>query len=176
MPAGYPSAMPSDTAAAPTYLSARDAAARCGVSERTVRRWIVKGRLVADRDGREFKINPEALAPFIAHAADIGQGAAALSDRAAAPLQQGAALSADMSVELVHLVDRLQRENLELGGRIGYLQSELQHATETIKALQAPSTAPGRSWRRDWRAMAAVACVALILTVLWLVMSIRPGL
>lgn len=159
--------MTTDTAAAPIYLSARDAAARCGVSERTVRRWIVKGRLAADRDGREFRISPDALNPFIGHAADNRHPAAAPTDLSAAPLQQGAALSADTSVELVRLVDRLQRENLELGGRIGYLQSELQHATATIKALQAPAAAPVRAWQQPWLPGAAVGAVALILAA-WL--------
>jgi excisionase family DNA binding protein len=128
--------------AAPAYLSARDAAARCGVSERTVRRWIVKGRLPADRDGREFRIACEALAPFLGHAADNGQGAAAESDMSAASPQQGAALSADVAAGLLHLVDRLQRENLELAGRLGFLQAELQQRDETIRALQAPREEP----------------------------------
>jgi excisionase family DNA binding protein len=124
--------------AASAYLSARDAAARCGVSERTVRRWIVKGRLPADRDGREFRITPEALAPFIGHAADNGQGAAAESDMAAAPQQQGAALSADVAAGLLHLVDRLQRENLELAGRVGYYQAETEQLRTRLAALEAP--------------------------------------
>jgi excisionase family DNA binding protein len=164
--------MTTDTAAAPTYLSARDAAARCGVSERTIRRWIVRSRLVADKDGREFRISPEALEPFIGHAADNGQAAAALEDVSAAPLQQGAALSVDTSVELVRLVDRLQRENLELGGRIGYLQSELQHATATIKALQAPAAAPIQTRRRWLHPGVTVGAVALILAALLLRVTI----
>jgi excisionase family DNA binding protein len=128
--------------AALAFLSARDAAARCGVSERTVRRWIVKGRLPADRDGREFRIASEALAPFIGHAADNGQDAAASSDMSAASPQHSAALSADVAAELLHLVDKLQQQNLELAGRVGYYQAENEQLRTTLKALQAPQPEP----------------------------------
>jgi hypothetical protein len=60
----------------------------------------------------------------------------------AASPQQGAALSADVAAGLLHLVDRLQRENLELAGRLGFLQAELQQRDETIRALQAPREEP----------------------------------
>jgi excisionase family DNA binding protein len=42
-------------------LSAREASARVGVSERTVRRWIAIGHLDATRRGRSFAIDLEAL-------------------------------------------------------------------------------------------------------------------
>ena len=41
-------------------------------------------------------------------------------------------------VELVALVDKLQQQNLDLAGRLGFLQSELQQRDEQLKALQAP--------------------------------------
>jgi excisionase family DNA binding protein len=46
------------------FVSARQAAELCGVSEKTVRRWIAAGRLKADKHGREFQISLADLAPF----------------------------------------------------------------------------------------------------------------
>lgn len=54
--------MPSDertSAAANRPLSARDAAARVGVAERTVRRWIGSGDLAAEKQGGRYLIRPE---------------------------------------------------------------------------------------------------------------------
>jgi excisionase family DNA binding protein len=48
-------------------LSAHEAAARCGVSERSVRRWIASGRLKADASGREFRISERDLEPSSGH-------------------------------------------------------------------------------------------------------------
>ncbi len=59
----------------------------------------------------------------------------------------------------------LEQERFELAGRLGYFQAELEHARETIKALQAPvpeppepapttiaepEPPPRRSWWRFW--------------------------
>ncbi len=41
-------------------------------------------------------------------------------------------------VQLVALVDRLQRENRDLAGQVGYLQACVQMHEETIRALTAP--------------------------------------
>jgi len=60
----------------------------------------------------------------------------------AASPQQSAALSADVAAGLLHLVDRLQRENLELAGRVGYYQVEVEQLRTTLKALQAPREEP----------------------------------
>jgi excisionase family DNA binding protein len=56
----------------------------------------------------------------------------------------------------------LERERFELAGRLGYFQAELEQARATIRALQAPASAPSesaimaaeaaprRSWWRFW--------------------------
>jgi excisionase family DNA binding protein len=56
----------------------------------------------------------------------------------------------------------LERERFELAGRLGYFQAELEQARATIKALEAPASAPSesastapaaaprRSWWRFW--------------------------
>src|SRR5215213_3041482 len=70
-------------------LSAHQAAARCGVSERTVRRWIAAGLLDADKQGGTFRVSLEAVRTLAAarrgQDADDGQPA----DGTAAPVQEG---------------------------------------------------------------------------------------
>ena len=46
------------------YLSARQAAAYCGVNEKTVRRWIASGRLSAVQEDGAFRIAAADLEPF----------------------------------------------------------------------------------------------------------------
>jgi hypothetical protein len=89
-----------------------------------------------------LRIAPEALVPFIGHATDNGERAAAPSNMSAAPLQQGAALSVDVATGLLHLVDRLQCENLKLAGRVDYYQAEIEQLRETVRALQPPREEP----------------------------------
>ena len=121
-------------------LSARQAAARCGVSERTLRRWIVSGRLAAAQENGAFRIKPEDLAPFlpqgrsaVATAAAIPLGAAELQhvqEADAAPLQQ------DAAAHWTRLVEQLHRENLELAGRLGFYQAENLQLKSQVQAMQ----------------------------------------
>src|SRR4051794_26870814 len=60
-----------------SVLSAREAAAVCGVDERSVRRWIASGRLPADRGRSGYRIARAALAPFLEVPADAADGPAA---------------------------------------------------------------------------------------------------
>src|SRR5881394_472202 len=78
-----------DMSAVPAPLSAREAAARCGVDERTVRRWIARGRLAADKHGGVFNIAPCDLAPFLPPAAAPTDSIAADGPAAAAPATHG---------------------------------------------------------------------------------------
>lgn len=50
-------------------LRISDVARLCGVSERTVRRWIDGGRLVARRLGSQWRIHPRDYAGFLLDAA-----------------------------------------------------------------------------------------------------------
>lgn len=53
--------------------------------------------------------------------------------------------------ELIALVDRLQRENFELAGRLGYVHAQLQQANARLRLIEAPEEAPpGKPWWKRW--------------------------
>src|SRR3954464_8565693 len=90
--------------ALPLYLSAREAAALCGVDERTVRRWIASGRLRADKRGGTFRVAAADLAPFLVtesgysgHESGHLSGHAAAPDMGAAPNTSGSTPCPPMS-------------------------------------------------------------------------------
>jgi excisionase family DNA binding protein len=71
-------------AAAKHLLSTRDAAARVGVHERTLRRYIACGQIASRRlPGGHYRISPETIDAFLQHADAPATGAA--SDRPTAP-------------------------------------------------------------------------------------------
>ncbi len=120
-------------------LSARAAAEVCGVSERTVRRWVKSGQLAADKRGSAFRIQRSALEQFIGQSDVQERTTAAEQDVSAA---HAASDSSVVSLELVRLVSRLQEENRVMAGRIGWLEAQIEH----LKALPAADTlqdAPG---------------------------------
>lgn len=108
--------------ALPLYLSAREAAARCGVDERTVRRWIASGRLAADKCGGTFRIALLDLTPFLPHAAAPADMSAADNRTGAAPAPngstpadiQGATPAAAPDTEAPHLAAALQHAHEQL--------------------------------------------------------------
>jgi excisionase family DNA binding protein len=132
----------------PDVLSAHQAAARRGVSERTVRRWIASGRLKADKVGGEFRIALEDLDSLTGHgaaaAADNGRG----PDSAAAPpngdsglgAAPAAALSADLS-SLVGLIERLQAQLIERTEAATLWQARAHMLEDRIRSLEAPRNA-----------------------------------
>lgn len=112
-------------------LSAEEAAHRCGVSSKTVRRWIESGRLKADKVGRSFRIDVSDLAPFIGHS----------EPRPVSTVDTGQD-SPDRFGELVRLVRDQQQTIMELSGRCGYYQAEVEQLRATVLALQAPKVEP----------------------------------
>lgn len=135
----------------PAYVSARAAAESCGVSERTLRRWIAAGRLPADKDGGSFRIAAADIEKLTGHrnghaAAPAPAAALSATDRqaAAAPDTDAAADDPDTPrrdetiLTLLAEVRRLNDERAELYGRLGYFQAQLEQAQTTIKALEAP--------------------------------------
>lgn len=124
----------------PDYLSARKAADYCGVNERTIRNWIVSGRLPAERDARGFRIR----------SADLEALRTADSAAIRGPVAADGADSADSSAQLLALVDRLSRENVELAGRCGFYQARNRELEERVKLLSA-GVETGRPQRLFWR-------------------------
>jgi excisionase family DNA binding protein len=69
----------------PAWVSAAEAGRLCGVTERTVRRWVTTGRLPADMSGPTVRIAVADLQPYIAAATatqpDVGQAPRPASGR-----------------------------------------------------------------------------------------------
>jgi excisionase family DNA binding protein len=135
------------------YLSARRAAALCGVSEKTVRRWIASGKLPAEKVDGLFRVDADTLrrlqaqgnghaAPPPHHPAD--SAADSRTDRAAGPdmsAPQAAAPAAAEAAHLAALVAQLHRENVELAGRLGFYQARNAELEERVKLLTAGAPA-----------------------------------
>jgi excisionase family DNA binding protein len=150
------------------YMSARQAAAWCGVSEKTVRRWIASGKLPAEKVDGAFRVAADTLHQLRArgngHAAhppnphaDIA--ADSRTDNAAGPdmsAPQGADPAAVEAAHLAALVAQLHRENVELAGRVGFYQARIQDLEGRVKLLtagtpaEATPTPPQRPWWRFW--------------------------
>ena len=113
-------------------LSAREAAAALGVSERTVRRAIQRGQLVATKHAGTFQITPAALDDY--RRGEAGQRtpeAAAVADRAAAAADSGQDTNGAVTV-LRHLLaeeraksDRLLEAATIWQARAGQLEARL---------------------------------------------------
>lgn len=150
-------------------LSARAAASVCGVDERTVRRWVKSGHLAADKQGGRFLIPRSALEPFIGHADghSNGQERTAAAERTLPDTDAAAGV-----LELVRLVDRLQRENRDLAGLVGSLQERTANLQAqlalpagsqerpfsgdservAVEPTQTSSETPRRAWWHFWHA------------------------
>ena len=155
---------------ADTGLSLTDAAAQLGISERTVLRRIkdgtVDGRKVGEGRGGVWRIYlsvsdsqpaPVSDSPTNAPGTlsdsptdEPGNASASVSDSQTQPAQ-------DM-IRMVELVDKLQAQNQQLAGQLGYLQRQVQEQQETIqKLLPAPKDEPEppaeperRPWWKRW--------------------------
>lgn len=133
-------------------VSVRDAAKSLGVSERTVRRRIQDGVLSAWKQetehGYEWRVPVSSLdadipstrprqAVPLPGSADQGGGRP--------PAQPGATVDAPAAPELLkalEMVDRLSRDNQQMAGQLGFLQSEIQQRDRQIALLMAPKDEP----------------------------------
>ena len=149
-------------------LSARAAAARCGVSERTLRRWIGAGLIHADKAGGTFLVDLEAVRTLVISRRGLAADSAAAADMAAASntevsdhadtgaadtLQHGDDAPQHLAV-LVELVARLHdevsqakddaRQHAETAAmwqeRAGSLADRLAAAESKLLALTAPES------------------------------------
>ena len=162
----------------PTYVSAHAAAARLGVSDRTIRRWIASGRLPADKAEGEFRIALEDLDGLTGHGAAAAAAPGHEQDTAAAPAGEdsppgaapAAALSAQL-VALVALVERQQAQLLERTEAAAMWQARARVLDERVRMLEAPKPEPAPDpfpqptppapnaapWDVRWQTRAAVA-------------------
>lgn len=162
-------------------LTVQQAAVAYGVSERTVRRRIKEGTLAAEKvptaQGYEWRVQLDGAAcPPGGQACRVDGDR--VDGRAVSTVGRVDSVADEVGEALVRalaLVEWLQRENLELAGRVGFLQGKLQETQAQLLALAPPAVAPlapvtlgvaespasggaspGR-WRRLWRVLGGVA-------------------
>ena len=139
---------------ADTGLSLTDAAAQLGISERTVLRRIkdgtVDGRKVGEGRGGVWRIYLSVSDSQPASVSDSPTNApGTLSD---SPTDEPGNVSASVSdsqthpapemIRMVELVDKLQAQNQQLAGQLGFTQAKLQEAERTVALLMAPTDEP----------------------------------
>jgi hypothetical protein len=145
------------------YLSAHQAAAHCGVNEKTVRRWIKRGRLRADKRDGVYRVALEDVTALCGQRRGMGGPGPVGGGQAAAPEDElsgsgtgtGPGNRADMprgngeAPELAGLVRELMADVRRLSEaatlwqtRSAMLAEELAAARATIRALEAPREAP----------------------------------
>jgi hypothetical protein len=156
---------------ADTGISLTDAAAQLGISERTVLRRIkdgtVDGRKIGEGRGGIWRVYLSVSDSQPAPVSDsqtnppgtlsdsptdeTGNVSASVSDRQTQPAQ-------DM-IRMVELVDKLQAQNQQLAGQLGFTQAKLQEAERTVALLMAPKDEPAPeppaqpervSWWKRW--------------------------
>ena len=106
------------------YLSAREAADYCGVTEKTIRNWLAAGRLSAEKSAGSFHIPREQLEPWRRNSARTGNGADRQAE-ADGPEVRGAL------AELLQLARDAQT-------RADVLATRLAAAEGRLRALEAP--------------------------------------
>jgi excisionase family DNA binding protein len=133
--------LPAGSQEAPAAFSLQDAAALLGCSLNTLRRKIKAGEIHAERierpQGHVWQVYLSTLQP---PNQQEGQHPPSTLQQPAGSVQHPPdTQDSAAAVELVRLVEKLQQQNLELAGRVGYLQAELSQAREQL-ALMAPAT------------------------------------
>ncbi len=133
---------------ADTGLSLTDAAAQLGISERTVLRRIkdgtVDGRKIGEGRGGVWRVYLSMSDSQPAPVSDSPTNApGTLSD---SPTDEPGNVSASVSdsqtqpaqdmIRMVELVDKLQAQNQQLAGQLGFTQAKLQDAQEEVQQLR----------------------------------------
>jgi excisionase family DNA binding protein len=123
------------------YLSARESAAYCGVSEKTIRNWIAAGRLSAEKSAGAFRIAQEDLdtlrngSPHPPQAAESASAEVRADDG-----PQGA----EGSAEAGHLADLVRDLTRQLAEQTGLTMVWMERARVLSDqlALAAPAESP----------------------------------
>ena len=129
------------------YLSARESADYCGVSEKTIRNWIAAGRLSAERSAGSFRIAQDDLdvlrngSPHPPRTAENGSAEV----RAEGSPHRAESAEGSAVAELVTLVRDLQAQLVTTAStaamwqeRAGMLSDRLALAESRLAALEAP--------------------------------------
>jgi excisionase family DNA binding protein len=127
------------------YLSARQAADLCGVSERTIRNWIASGKLSAEKSAGTFRIDRDQLEAIAAADAHISAGAERNgADSANIPQTPSADPSAigPAMLELVHLVAQLQSDVVQKAEAAAMWQSRAEFLAGQLEQAQLALAAP----------------------------------
>jgi excisionase family DNA binding protein len=155
-------------------LSAREAADYCGVSEKTVRNWILSGRLIAEKSAGSFRIDRERLEPLRRKSAGSPQGADRQPEGSApegsapegfAPEGRGPSARVITTDDMLQFVREAHAEAIAKAeaaamwqARAEFLAGELAQAREQLKMLEAPKVEeqpehrPRRLRWKGWRA------------------------
>ena len=163
------------------FVSARQAAELCGVSEKTVRRWIAGGRLKADKRGREFQIAVADLAPLRSHggpSVDSGGAEAqptVVSPEATVPPEPALSYLAELVRELQAELSQRAEAVATWQARAETLGRELEETRQALRelTLAAPAEqelaparlASGPRWHPVLFLVAAIAGVTLLVAL-----------
>ena len=134
-------------------LSSAEAAARLGTSERTLRERIKHGKIHARKvfgpyGNAVYRVYLDALPPT--EAGSVPAETSTLPSEEAylspPPMEGTSSVDGNAAVAaavapLAAVIDRLNRENVELAGRVGFLQAEVLHLKDRIELLEMPKEA-----------------------------------
>jgi excisionase family DNA binding protein len=124
-------------------MTAQEAAQELGMNERTIRKWLAKGRLQGEYDGRSWTV----------YLPDNGSGRRAGRSGSGGPeagTRPGRAGKGPEHAELIAALEKTQHENVQLAARCGYLQARLEAAEGQALTLSAPAETPEGRDRAPW--------------------------
>jgi hypothetical protein len=131
-----------EQASPPRTLSIREAAHHFGLGETTIRRRIQHGELQAFKQQTVHGVEWRVVIP-----AEVGGGVSATGGGVSATggeVSTTGTSNDHVALALVEENRRLQDQALQLAGRIGWLEAQLQQANEHIKLLTDTQHAPGQ--------------------------------
>ena len=141
-----------------TAMSIREAAARVGVTEKTVRRWIKSGRLHALKLGGQYRItvadleramdmpDVSSIRPASTHNMDTGHDSPRVDMSEGLDTGQGEGRHASEAVDLAPLtglIDDLTRRNADLAATAAMWQTRAAHLENELLQLTAGSVDMG---------------------------------
>jgi excisionase family DNA binding protein len=157
---------PNGLSGSAAYLSARQAADYCGVSEKTIRNWIAAGRLSADKSADGFHIRVADLQPFCRRAPRTPQGADGSADRVRAESADSPHATVNPEVltvaDVLQLVREARAEAMTKAEAAAMWQARAELLSAELERLRQPALPAGvshetpatelpRPWWAFWR-------------------------